>query len=41
MVGIMLVVSKWAMVDVVFLIIGILMLLDGIMELIGIFGTNK
>lgn len=40
-VGVMLVVSKWAMVDVVFLIIGILMLLDGIMELIGIFGTKN
>jgi uncharacterized membrane protein HdeD (DUF308 family) len=40
-VGLMLVVSKWAMVDWLFVIIGILMIIDGVMEIIGIFGTKK
>ena len=40
-VGVMLVVSKWAMVDGLFVVIGILMVIDGVVEMIGIFGTKK
>ncbi|MBQ8859072.1 MAG: DUF308 domain-containing protein [Clostridia bacterium] len=34
-IGVMLVVSKWAMVDTMFIVIGVLLIVDGVMDLIG------
>ena len=34
-VGVMLIVSKWAMMDTLFLVIGVLLIVDGAMSLIG------
>ncbi|MBQ8381710.1 MAG: DUF308 domain-containing protein [Clostridia bacterium] len=35
-VGVMLVVSKWAMLNWVFIVIGVLLIVDGAMEILGL-----